>query len=154
MYLLNGIIKEHGILRHHPDRPPQRFLRDGLYVLPVYDDGTRLDIIEPEQKPYNGTFPATRRPHLKTTDYFHIPLNICYVYNSYQSHGFSCGYGERHVLQDEPLRQIPESDVVELDGTTFYGDGRRARSVDHFLLLPEQVEHVLHVDEVLLYRPG
>jgi hypothetical protein len=148
----DGVVEEDGVLGDHPYGPTQRLLGDGFDVLPVDDDRARLDVVEPEQQPNYGALAAPGRTNLRnkrSKPTFRFGLSD----SPHQSHSLPWGHRERDVLQHQSLGQVPEGHVVKLHRAPLHRDRPRVGSVDDVLVLSQQVEHVLHVDEVLLDRP-
>ena len=52
------VIEEHGVLGNYADRLSQARLSNLAYVLSVNPDGSRCDVVEPEQKPRDRRFPS------------------------------------------------------------------------------------------------
>ena len=71
---------------------------------------------------------------------------------THKCHRLSRHGGEGEILEDRPLGAVAEADVPELDlaggGEQVWGAGL----VAHLGLLVQQVQHILHVDETLLWN--
>ena len=72
---------------------------------------------------------------------------------THQGNSFPAGHGKRNVFQDQSFREVTESDVVKFDRAFSNHQRPRSGRVDYFLLFFQQIEHVFHVDEILLNRP-
>ena len=59
--LEQGVVEEHGVLRHDPDRLVQRGLRHRADVLAVDPDRAGLDVVEAEEEPPDGGLARARR---------------------------------------------------------------------------------------------
>ncbi len=52
--VVDRIVEQHGVLRHDPDRAPQRTLAERADVLTVDKNSTFIDVIKTEQQPRQG----------------------------------------------------------------------------------------------------
>src|SRR5207245_4087100 len=126
----DGIVEQHGILRHHADRRPQRALRDVADILTVDQDPAAGDVIEPEQQARDRRLAGAGRPndrnrlagrHLETEAFEDLTLGIV---------------GEAHVLEAQIARR--------------YDQWPRTRGIPDLWIAREHVEHLLDVDDRLL----
>ena len=58
----DGVVEQHGILRHHADRGAQRLLRHVADILTVDRDAAAADVIKAEQQPRDRRLAGARRP--------------------------------------------------------------------------------------------
>ena len=89
----DGVVEQHGVLRHHADRRAQRVLRDGLDVLPVDQDLAARHVIEPEQQPRDRRLAGAGRPDDRNR--------------------LAGRHLEAQPLQDRPVRIVGEAHVLE-----------------------------------------
>ena len=126
----DGLVEQDGVLGHHPYPLAERRLLDQPHVLPVDEDRTPLDVVEPEQEADDGALAGAAR--------------------SDQGEGLSRVDSEGDVLEDGFLGHVVEADPSELNLSLAYRQRGGVGGVLHLLLHPEEVKHVLHVDERLL----
>ena len=81
----DGVVEQHGVLRHHADRRAQRRLRDVADILAVDQDPAAGDVIEAEQQPRDRRFAGAGGPddrnrlagrHLEAETFQDRPLRI------------------------------------------------------------------------------
>ena len=125
----DGVVEEHGVLRHHADRGAQALLPYIPDILSVDQDRALLDIVETEQQARDRRFSRSGRPH--------------------DRNGLAGLDLEADPLQDRPCRVIGEMHVPEGDRALRDDQVRRARAVRHLLPDIEEIEHLLDIGEAL-----
>ena len=127
--VIDRVVEQHGILRHHADGHVQAALGHRAHVLPVDPHRAAGDVIEPEQQPPDGGLARSRRPD--------------------QGHAFACRHPQRDPPQDLAFGVIGEIDMVKLDHPAAHLQRLCPRRVQHFGGLAQQAEHLPHVDQRL-----
>ena len=127
--IADGIVEQHGILRHHANRAVQTVLGHIAHILPVHAHGTALHIVEPEQQTPDGGFPRSGRADNR--------------------HHLARGGFDRHTLEDLSVVVIAKAHVVQRDTPTRDVQRRGIRLVRDFGRLIEQREHLPHIDQRL-----
>ena len=92
----DGVVEQHGVLRHHADRRAQRFLRDVADVLAVDGDAPAADLVEAEQQARDGRLAGAG--------------------GSDDRHRMPGGNLEADALEDFPLRIVGKRDILEAYG--------------------------------------
>ena len=128
----DGLVEEDRVLGHHPYALPQAGLLHRPHILPVDEDGPLLDVVEPEQEAHDGALACTARAD--------------------QGKRLARVEGEGDVLEYGLLWHVVEGDPPEFDLPLANRQRRGIGQVLHLLLNAQEVEHVLHVDEGLLYH--
>ena len=126
----DGVVEEHGILRHHAECTAQAFLGHALDVLPVDADAARGDIVETEDEARDRRLAGPR--------------------GSDDRHRLARGHGEGDAAQDGALLVIGEAHVIKDDLPLAGHEGFRARAVGNGGVLAQDREHAFNVDEALL----
>lgn len=127
--IADGIVEQHGILRHHANRAVQTVLGHIAHILPVHAHGTALHIIEPEQQTPDGGFPRSGRADNR--------------------HHLARGGFDRHALEDLSVVVIAKTHVVQRDTPAGNLQRKGIRLVRDFGRLIEQREHLPHIDQRL-----
>ena len=91
--VINAVVEQHGILRHHADGSAQGILRDVADVLAVDTDTAGAGIVKTEQQPGQRRFSGATRAHHR--------------------HRFSGGNTEADVMQNRTVCIVGKVHVVE-----------------------------------------
>ncbi len=126
----DGVVEQHGVLRHHADGGAQRDLRHVADVLAVDQDAAARDFVETKQQPRNRRLAGARRPD--------------------NGDGVPGGDLEAQAFEDRPRRLVGERDVVETDRAGADLQRLGARLVLDLGLARQHREHDLDVDHRLL----
>ena len=126
----DGVVEQHGVLRHHADGRAQRVLRDVADILAVDRNAPAADLVEAEQQARDGGFAGAGR-----TNHRH----------------FAAGRDlEAEPFEDFPIGLVGEGDVLEADRTALDHERLGVRLVLDLRLAREDCEHPLDVDHRLL----
>ena len=131
----DGVVEQHGVLRHDTDGGAQAGLGVVAHVVAVDDDAAFAHVIEAEQQAGERGFSGAGRPD--------------------DGDLVAGGHGEIDALEDFAFRLVAEMHVLEGDGAwRIVGQFRckldRIRRVLHLFVDGEQTEHLLHVHDALL----
>ena len=127
--VIDRVVEQHGILRHHANRLMQAGLRHITDILPVDANGTAGDVIEPEQQPPHGRLATARGSDQGDPLPGSDPQR-------YPAQDFAVGViGEFHVLKHHLARRDLQI--------------RSARLVGDFRRLAQQPEHFAHIHQSL-----
>jgi len=136
--VFDGVVEQHGVLRHDADGTAHAGLGHILHVLPVDRDAALLHIVEAEQQARQGRLASPRRAD--------------------HGHRLAGGDLETHVLQDRSAGDSARAAGVV--GKVHVLEAHRGRSVDlqwlgarpvgDLALLLHQAEHLVQVGQALL----
>ena len=91
----DGVVEQHGVLRHHADGGAQGFLRHVAHVLAVDQDAAAGHVVEAEQQPRDRGLAGAR--------------------GADDRHRLAGRHLEGHALEDRACRLVGEADVLEAD---------------------------------------
>ena len=126
----DGIVEQHGVLRHHADRGPQRRLRDVADILAIDQNPAARDVIETKQQARDGGFAGAGRSddrdrlagrHLKT-----------------------------EAFEERTLGIVREPHILETQIARCHDQGPGAGNILDLGIARQNVEHLLDVDDRLL----
>jgi hypothetical protein len=125
----DGVVEQHGVLRHDADGRAQGRLRHVADVLPVDGHAARLDVVKAIKDSRDGGLAGPCRTHHRD--------------------GFSGRHPEADALQDRAVVVVGKNHVLEFDVALRDDQRLRIGLVLHLLRPSQQAEHHLHVDEAL-----
>ena len=125
----DGIVEQHGILRHNTDVLAQAFLADAADVLPVDTDAAAIHVIEAEQQTRQGRLASAA--------------------GTYHRQRMPRRDGEADPMQDRSISLIGKGHIVEADAASADLEFRRCRQVAHLYWRVQQAEQPLDVDKRL-----
>src|SRR6202007_2095611 len=114
--VVDRVVEQHGILRHHADRAPEAMLSYRANVLAVDLDRAGIDVVEAEQQAGDRRLAGAAR----TDD------RDCR----------SGRYAEIDFGQDRPPDVVPKIDPAKGDGAAADDQGRRPRLILDFRVVP------------------
>ena len=125
----DGVVEEHGVLRHHADRATQGELRDCAHVLAVDRDPAARDLVEAEQEAHQRRLARTGGP----------------------DHGdlVAGRDDEAHLVQDRPARVVGKAHRLEADRAALDLQGPCVRRVGDLGLERQEAVDVLEVGQGL-----
>ncbi len=126
----DGIVEQHGVLRHHADGLAQRLLRHLRDILVIDQDAAAGQIIEAEQQPRDRRLAGAGGPD--------------------HCHCLASGYLEADAFEDTAFRLIGEGNVLEADCATCDLERASAGYIHDFRLAREDRKHALDVGHRLL----
>ncbi|MCY1518954.1 hypothetical protein D9M68_536900 [compost metagenome] len=113
----DGVVEQHGVLRHDADRRPQAGLRHVADVLAVDQNRAAVGVVEAEQQARDGGFARARRAH--------------------DGNGLAGGDREADALQDRPAGVVAEMHVAEFHLGARDAQGVGVRAVGHLAVLAQ-----------------
>ena len=133
----DGVVEEHGVLRHDADGAAHAVLRHVAQVLAVDGDaatavagGRRVHVVETVEQPRQRALARTGRPDHRDR----LPARDL----------------ETHVVQDRPVRVVREVHRLEAHGGVFDRQRLRTGPVGDLALALHQAEHLVQVGQALL----
>ena len=125
--VVDRVVEQHRVLRHHADRGPQAVLRHLTDILAIDPHAAGGHVVEAEQDARHRRLAGPARPH--------------------DRHGVARCHAEIDVVQDRPRLLVVEVDMVEHDLAAAHLQRRGAWLVGDLGRDGEQAEHALHVDQ-------
>ncbi len=126
----DGVVEQHGVLRHDADRLAQAVLRELAQVLAVDGDRAAGDVVEAVQQPRQRA--------------------LARAAGADDGHRLAGGDLEADVVQDRPRRVVREAHVLEAHRAAVHVQHAGVGRVGDLAILLEQREHALEVGQPLL----
>jgi len=126
----DGIVEQHGVLRHHADRGAQRGLRDVADILAIDQDPAARDVIETKHQARDGRFAGAGR--------------------SDDRDRLAGRHLETETFEDRTLGIVGEPHILETQIARCHDQGSGAGNILDLGIARQNVEHLFDVDDRLL----